>query len=175
MRQRLARWAVLSRWPGRPSCGLVGSRVHALALLVALASTGCSGRTAGRSPGASPTIASDGAYGGSFPATAPPYGDDDAAVAIDPPPDDFAVDDDEAGPVVDASAKEAHAADSLPDGACLQPLAPGALRIDELMIASVAGAGDDGEWFEIASTLDCMANLDGLHGECPRGSTVATF
>jgi hypothetical protein len=65
--------------------------------------------------------------------------------------------------------------DTTPDGACTQPLAPGDLRIDELMIASVAGAGDDGEWLEVASTLDCVANLNGVHGECPRGAKVSTF
>jgi hypothetical protein len=43
------------------------------------------------------------------------------------------------------------------------------------MIESVAGSGDDGEWFEVSSGLDCVANLNGLHGECPRASKVATF
>jgi hypothetical protein len=65
--------------------------------------------------------------------------------------------------------------DTTPDGACTQPLAPGDLQIDELMIASVAGAGDDGEWLEVTSTLDCVANLNGVHGECPRGAKVSTF
>jgi hypothetical protein len=67
------------------------------------------------------------------------------------------------------------AIDPLPDGACDGGLAPGDLVIDELMIQSVAGSGDDGEWFEIASTLGCVANLNGLHGESPHGSKVSTF
>jgi hypothetical protein len=65
--------------------------------------------------------------------------------------------------------------DAAPDGACTQPLAAGDLVIDELMIESVAGAGDYGEWVEIASTLSCMADLRGLHGETADGSKVRTF
>jgi hypothetical protein len=61
------------------------------------------------------------------------------------------------------------------DGACTQPLGPGDLVIDELMIESVAGTGDDGEWLEVASTVSCAANLNGLHGECPVGAKVHTF
>ena len=83
-------------------------------------------------------------------------------------------DDGETGADDDDSTDETTDA-SVPDGACPQPLAPGDLRIDELMIESVAGAGDDGEWVEIQSALGCAANLSGLHGECPRGAKVATF
>jgi hypothetical protein len=61
------------------------------------------------------------------------------------------------------------------DGACSAPLQAGGLLIDELMIQSVAGTGDDGEWLEVASTLGCATNLDGLHGECAVGSAVHTF
>jgi|HubBroStandDraft_2_1064218.scaffolds.fasta_scaffold23015_2 hypothetical protein len=65
--------------------------------------------------------------------------------------------------------------DGPPEGACTQPLAPGDLVIDELMIESVAGTGDYGEWLEVASALDCTVDLRGLHGECPRGAKVVTF
>jgi hypothetical protein len=61
------------------------------------------------------------------------------------------------------------------DGECTQPLGAGDLLIDELMIESVAGAGDDGEWLEVESTADCAVNLRGLHGECPVGAKVHTF
>jgi len=66
-------------------------------------------------------------------------------------------------------------ADAPYEGACSQPLQAGDLFIDELMVQSVAGAGDDGEWLEVASTLACAANLRGVHGECPVGSEVHTF
>jgi hypothetical protein len=65
--------------------------------------------------------------------------------------------------------------DAGPGGTCDRPLAPGDLFIDELMIESIAGTGDHGEWLEIASTLECAIDLAGLHGECPRGAKVATF
>jgi len=61
------------------------------------------------------------------------------------------------------------------DGECTQPLGEGDLLIDELMIESVAGAGDDGEWLEVESTASCAVNLRGLHGECPVGAKVHTF
>ncbi len=62
-----------------------------------------------------------------------------------------------------------------PADACPSPLAPGDLLIDELMIESVAGTGDYGEWLEVRSTLACSADLRGLHGECPSGAKVRTF
>jgi hypothetical protein len=65
--------------------------------------------------------------------------------------------------------------DAGPEGVCEQPLAPGDLVIDELMIESVSGTGDHGEWLEVSSTLDCAIDLVGLHGECPRGAKAATF
>lgn len=60
-------------------------------------------------------------------------------------------------------------------GVCASPLAAGDLVIDELMIASVAGAGDYGEWIEVRSALGCAVNVAGLHGESPHGSKVAAF
>jgi hypothetical protein len=82
----------------------------------------------------------------------------------------------------DAALVDGAAESSVPDdldagegGTCVGSLAPGDLLIDELMIASVAGSGDDGEWIEVTSTLDCSVDLAGLHGESPRGATVAAF
>jgi hypothetical protein len=75
----------------------------------------------------------------------------------------------------DASAEASPPPDSAPDAACTQSLGAGDLVIDELMIESVAGTGDDGEWLEVASTAGCAVNLRGLHGECPVGSKVHTF
>jgi hypothetical protein len=64
---------------------------------------------------------------------------------------------------------------SVPDDACDGGLSPGQLIIDELMIESVAGTGDDGEWLEVANAAGCAVDLRGLHAECPRGSKVATL
>jgi len=75
----------------------------------------------------------------------------------------------------DGAAGADGASDGAQEGSCTGPLSPGDLVIDELMIESVAGAGDDGEWLEVRSTLDCAANLLGLHGECPRAASVITF
>ena len=61
------------------------------------------------------------------------------------------------------------------DAACTQPLGAGDLLIDELMVQSVAGTGDDGEWLEVTSTAECAINLRGLHGDCPVGAKVHTF
>jgi hypothetical protein len=115
----------------------------------------------------------DGGYGGAFPASSVPAGDDADPPAINSLLDSPALDDADASASEDAS--DDAATDSRPDGACPQPPGPGDLRIDELMIASVAGAGDDGEWLEIENALDCAANLNGVHGDCPRGAKVATF
>jgi hypothetical protein len=65
--------------------------------------------------------------------------------------------------------------DAGPQGVCENPLAPGDLLIDELMIESISGTGDHGEWLEVSSTLDCAIDIVGLHGECPRGAKAATF
>jgi hypothetical protein len=63
----------------------------------------------------------------------------------------------------------------VPDGACPSPPSPGDLVIDELMIESVAGTGDYGEWLEVESTRACALDLRGLHGEAPSGLKVRTF
>lgn len=64
---------------------------------------------------------------------------------------------------------------SPPPGACAALLSPGDLAIDELMIESVSGTGDYGEWLEVMSLRSCAVNLRGLHGDCPSGSKVRTF
>jgi hypothetical protein len=66
-------------------------------------------------------------------------------------------------------------ANAEPEGACDAPLSPGDIIIDEIMVESVAGTGDYGEWIEARSTLSCQVNLLGLHGECPKGAKVITF
>jgi hypothetical protein len=65
--------------------------------------------------------------------------------------------------------------DAGPDGICTSPIAPGDLLIDELMISSVSGSGDYGEWLEVRSTRSCALDIVGLHGDCPTGAVVHTF
>ena len=56
---------------------------------------------------------------------------------------------------------------------CPLPLKAGDLAIVEFMIEAQAGSGDRGEWVEIQSTHpDCTLNLNGLHVESPRGTSV---
>jgi hypothetical protein len=64
---------------------------------------------------------------------------------------------------------------SPPPGACPSPLSPGDLAIDELMIESVSGTGDYGQWIEVMSLLPCAVNLRALHGDCVNGAKVRTF
>jgi hypothetical protein len=54
--------------------------------------------------------------------------------------------------------------DSGTPGACPSPLGAGDLAIIEIMIASVATTGDQGEWLEIQNThSDCTLDVNGLH------------
>ncbi len=78
--------------------------------------------------------------------------------------------------VGDAVAEDAVESDGA-DGGCSEPLGPGDLVIDELMIASQSGTGDHGEWVEITSTRDCAIDLNGLYAEVPhgQGTTTATI
>lgn len=79
-------------------------------------------------------------------------------------------------PVPDAGFAIADAAPAArPDAGCFASLTAGSLVIDELMIESVKGTGDHGEWLEVASTSPCALNLNGLHGECPVGTKLHTF
>jgi len=102
--------------------------------------------------------ASDDGGGGAFNTTlddAPPPEGDDGSPAPSPA----------SGPPFDAG--EA--------GICAHSVSPGSLIIVELMIESTSGTGDHGEWVEVASTLDCAVNINGLTGNCPTGAKVNTF
>lgn len=74
----------------------------------------------------------------------------------------------------DAGVRDGPPQDTGADG-CTEPLGPGALVIDEMMVESVAGTGDYGQWIEIASTSSCAVDLSGLHAECPVGDKVRTL
>jgi hypothetical protein len=60
---------------------------------------------------------------------------------------------------------------------CDGGLAVGDLNITEMMISSITGSGDSGEWVEITSTRDCWLALKGVSVSSPRGtgSDTATF
>ncbi len=90
----------------------------------------------------------------------PLCGSDDAGAATPPPAPPAP-----AGPPFDAGE----------GGVCPAPPGPRDLAIVELMIESTAGTGDHGEWIEVASTLGCALNLNGLSGNCPTGAKVSTF
>ncbi|HEX8792406.1 MAG TPA: lamin tail domain-containing protein [Polyangiaceae bacterium] len=75
----------------------------------------------------------------------------------------------------DASVGQRPPRDAGGDAPCVQALGPGVLVVDEMMIESVAGTGDYGQWIEIASTSSCAVDLSGLHAECPVGSKVRTL
>lgn len=90
---------------------------------------------------------------------------DDAALLIVTPPTDDDASVVPTGPSFDAG----------PDGECGEPLGPGDLAIDELLIASLSGTGDHGEWLEVASARACALDLVGLHAECPVGAKVITL
>jgi hypothetical protein len=143
-------------------------------ILCVLLCPGCGGQMAGPPTTSSPSDDAGG-YGGGFAPVATPIANEEAGLSapasVAPP-----VIQDAASPWLgQGSSVPPDAAVAGMDGACTQPLAAGSLTIDELMIESVAGAGDDGEWLEIQSTLDCAIDLRGLHGDCPRGAKVATF
>jgi len=153
-------------------------------LLVSLVAIACTG-SADPSPPAVAFSDDGGAFGQGAPPADTPIVDNDGASPSPPEADDAAdaststVDDstdERAMPANEETASAGERAiDAGPEGACTEPLGPGNLAIDELMIESVAGVGDNGQWIEVQSTLDCALNVRGLHGECPRGGKVATF
>jgi len=108
-----------------------------------------------------------------------PAGDDDASTSTTAGGDDASVPPpgDEGPPITGTgdAGPLAPPFDAGPGGPCTQPPAPGDLRIDELMIESVAGTGDYGEWLEVRSQRPCAIDLRGLHGECADGAKVRTF
>jgi len=158
-------------------------------LVAAFLSLGCQPNTIGAvgppSADTLPAVDDGAAFAVGFPAT-PAAGDgtgnahpSEAATESDVLEPDSAADAGEVASPSDAEGADANddesAADAQRENACASPLSPGDVLIDELMIESVAGAGDDGEWLEVRSTLDCAVNLIGLHGECARGATLITF
>lgn len=159
---------------------LLGGVVTALACL---GCSGCSGRLAPPASGSQPgSIASDDGpgFGGTITPLESGAGDDATLPFASGP---GRVDGLDAGPGDDgpAAAAEVNPSppgppfDAGPDGLCSLPLAPGDLVIDELLVESMAGTGDHGEWLEVTSALPCAIDLRGLHGECPRGGKVAAF
>jgi len=53
---------------------------------------------------------------------------------------------------------------------CQGPLGAGDVKIVELMIESVSGSGDKGEWIELENTRSCIVNLNGVSVQSPRGT-----
>jgi hypothetical protein len=62
-----------------------------------------------------------------------------------------------------------------PASACTTPLAPGDLVFDEVMLATVAGSSDRGQWLEVRSTRACSVDLVGLSASAPHGATARTL
>lgn len=72
----------------------------------------------------------------------------------------------------DSGAMDAAAMDASPPDATGPPctVAPGFVYINEIMIASVSGSRDRGEWFEIYNPGDCEADLSGMVIASPTSS-----
>ena len=143
-------------------------------LFTILCGAGCSGRSVGPAPSFNAPADED-AGDDVIRAPVESAGDGPSHPADPSPAASASATVDATGVETEASADPDAGSDAGPDGACARPLAPGDSTIDELMIDSVAGTGDYGEWIEVRSDLDCVADLRGLHGECPRGAKVATF
>jgi hypothetical protein len=130
----------------------------------------------------SPPVATDPDPASDFP------GDFDDAASPTPDPDEAqdaldqadAMGDDAGEADIPADGLEAAVADAVQGppfdvgegGICPGGVGPGDLMVTELMIASMAGTGDHGEWLEVTSTRECALDLLGLHGEVPSGSKV---
>ncbi|HXN32289.1 MAG TPA: hypothetical protein VN894_10525 [Polyangiaceae bacterium] len=102
----------------------------------------------------------------------PPVGGPSLAGSVDASADEEEVDPDATS---DSAVTPMPPFDPGDGGVCMTALAEGDLVIDELMIESVAGAGDHGEWLEVQSTVGCALDLRGLHGDAPSGNKIRTF
>ncbi len=80
----------------------------------------------------------------------------------------------DAGDGSDAGESDGGEADANAD-ACATPLAAGDLVFDEVMISSVAGSSDRGQWLEVRSTRSCSVDLIGLHASAPHGATARSM
>lgn len=74
----------------------------------------------------------------------------------------------DAGGEVDAGADSSVG----PKVVCTGPMAAGDLGIVEIMIASRAGSGDEGEWVEIRNRRSCWLAIQGVTVESPRGAAL---
>jgi hypothetical protein len=147
-------------------------RILVFAVVVSLALCACAG---GMTADGGDASFDDSSLTGTVPGDDAPPGDDAAGPSSDgstgPAPDGGARPPPEGGP----QSPMGPPFDAGEGGVCNMPLTSGDLVIDELMIESVAGTGDYGQWIEVRSTLGCAVDLRGLHGECPSGKKVATF
>ncbi len=55
---------------------------------------------------------------------------------------------------------------------CTSPPGPSDLMIDEILVASRRGLGDDGEWVEIRNMRACTLDIGGVVVSSPRGPSV---
>jgi hypothetical protein len=157
---------------------LKAADMKSLACLVFLVPAACGGRALPTASGRDDASDDGAAYGGTIAPIASGAVADDGAASFAPPGAAVGALDsglDGGAPPAPVVPPAGPPFDAGPGGVCALPLAPGDLAIDELMIESVAGAGDHGEWLEVVSRLPCATNLRGLHGECPRGAKAATF
>ncbi len=74
------------------------------------------------------------------------------------------------GVAVDAG--HTQSADGAAPVPCTGPMNAGDVKIVEMMIASVSGSGDRGEWIEMQNTLSCILNINGLSVQSPRGNST---
>ncbi|MFK7992056.1 MAG: lamin tail domain-containing protein [Sandaracinaceae bacterium] len=78
----------------------------------------------------------------------------------------------DAGPLPDSGpTPDSGPVDSGMTGACVP--APGQVLINEVMVASQSGGGDQGEWFELRNRGSCTVNLAGLVLEGTNGAGAA--
>ncbi len=160
---------------------LFGPPMRALAtvfilVLILLLAIGCGGRLPPYEDPLADDAADGGSYGGLIPASDASASYDGTVGYAAPPTED--ADDAERDSTTGDDASSADDGADSPDGgddACVSDLAPGALLIDELLIESVDGTGDHGEWLEVTNMLPCAVDLRGLHGDCPHGAKAATF